>query len=287
MNNEQEITNGTAQIKEKCPWYWRLNAIIGERPSIVPTGTGNNSSSYDTTLLLTSNTLIDTMSSEPVSDVPGEESLDFVHHDASAMARDDTDSTSTSSEGEIQELKVEGMAGKKRKVMETREKKTVEGKKMMAKSGKSVPATIQPVTKKKKTGIEKLEALATKEEETTQKMLDLKREKTKGVMERALAKIKASAEIKIQRERIKAELAAKKMDHEFQLRMAQIKQNPPAQHFGGNAITASTSGWSDGGSVTPSTYTGDFNFDDNSSFYDSVHFSNTTLPSDGTTADSF
>jgi hypothetical protein len=98
------------------------------------------------------------------------------------------------------ELVAEGKGAGKRRAVEMGDQKTVEARKTVAKQGTSSPAAAQPPAKKKQTGIERLEVLATKEEETTQKMLDLKKVKAQGVTERALAKIKASAEIKIQRE---------------------------------------------------------------------------------------
>jgi hypothetical protein len=193
------------------------------------------------------------------------------------------------------ELVAEGKGAGKRRAVEMGDQKTVEARKTVAKQGTSSPAAAQPPAKKKWTGIERLEVLATKEEETTQKMLDLKKVKAQGVTERALAKIKASAEIKIQRERMRAELTAKKLDHEFQLRMAQINHVPPAQpYFGASTSTisagnsmhgTSSSGWSGAGSATPSMYSGDFDFDDSSSLYSSLNLSDGTvqLPPDSTT----
>ena len=118
----------------------------------------------------------------------------------------------------------------------------------------------QPAAKKAKTGISKLEAATIKEEETTQKVLDLKKTKAQGATERELAKIC----VKTQQYKLKAELAskkldmeAKKMEHKFQLHMAQLGHHQPGpsnfeiSHKTG--APSSSSGWSDAGSMMPST----------------------------------
>ena len=63
--------------------------------------------------------------------------------------------------------------------------------------------------------IEKINAITAKEEETTQKMLELKKLKVKGENDKVLARIKAKADVKIQQMKLQAELAQKKLDNEF------------------------------------------------------------------------
>ncbi|KAF8221639.1 hypothetical protein L208DRAFT_1530552 [Tricholoma matsutake] len=51
MERNNSLTQSWAVIKEKCPWFFKLKAIIDEHPSAVPVGVGNNSSSYDVSIL--------------------------------------------------------------------------------------------------------------------------------------------------------------------------------------------------------------------------------------------
>jgi len=67
------------------------------------------------------------------------------------------------------------------------------------------------------------------EEKTTQKVLDLKKAKVKGQMDKDLAKIWVEADLKMQQNKLKVELVtkkldmeAKKMEQEHQLCMAQM-----------------------------------------------------------------
>jgi hypothetical protein len=46
------LTEGyPAAVREKCPWYFKMKAIIDECPSLVPVGLRNNNSTYDVSLL--------------------------------------------------------------------------------------------------------------------------------------------------------------------------------------------------------------------------------------------
>jgi hypothetical protein len=141
--------------------------------------------------------------------------------------------------------------------------------KTSARAGKSTPVAGQRASKKPKTGIEKISAIVAKEEETTQKVLDLKKLRVKGENDKELAKIKAKTEVKIQQMKLRAELtqkklelAQKKMDNEFQLQMAWMghPQMGPAytQASSSSMIhsnrAASGSGFSDVASVTSSSH---------------------------------
>jgi transcriptional regulator with GAF, ATPase, and Fis domain len=105
--------------------------------------------------------------------------------------------------------------------------------KTSARAGKSTPAAptaSQRALKKAKTGIERISAIAAKEEETTQKVLELKKLKAKGEYDKSLARIKAKADLKIEQMKIRAELAQKKMDlaqkkmdNDFQLELARMQ----------------------------------------------------------------
>ncbi|KAM6491489.1 hypothetical protein JOM56_013058 [Amanita muscaria] len=115
-------------------------------------------------------------------------------------------------------------------------------------------ASRQP-SKKPRTGLEKLNALAAKEEETTQKALDLKKLKATGENEKALARIKSRGDVKMQRMKLRAELAKKKMDNDLQLQMAQMgaarAMGHMSTHAGSSSMVYSNTG---SGSVTPSIY---------------------------------
>jgi hypothetical protein len=162
-----------------------------------------------------------------------------------------------------------GSSKRKATATDGMKKSTFDGKKTSACSAKSTPAT-QPAAKKAKTGTSKLDAIMVKEEETTQKVLELKKIKAKGEADKALAKIQAKSDLKLQQYKLKAQLAMKKMemeekrrDHEFQLRMAQLGQSragPSTESFGAMATTASP-GWSDVGSATPSSLLGELHSD--------------------------
>ena len=68
---------------------------------------------------------------------------------------------------------------------------------------------------------QKINAITAKEE-TTQKVLDLKKLKVKGENNKLLARIKAKAELKMQQMKFWAELAQQKLDNDFWLQMAQM-----------------------------------------------------------------
>ncbi|KAF8240324.1 hypothetical protein L208DRAFT_1234094, partial [Tricholoma matsutake] len=244
-------------IKERCLWYWHLKAIISEHPSIIPAGLGNNSSGYDLLILDTS-----FASDFDPSDGQGYD-IDLDNETQSGMADEfepedegDNDLAEGNSDGDKEEergkdqlARTSKVSTTKQKVVPVEEKKPgVDGKNTAACNRKSAPMT-QPAAKKIKTGISKLEAITIKEEETTQKVLDLKKTKAQGVTERELAKICA----RTQQYKLKAELAskkldmeAKKMEHEFQLCMAQLGhcQPGPSNFEISHKTGAPSSGWS-------------------------------------------
>jgi hypothetical protein len=91
-------------VKEKCPWYWNLKAIISDRPSVVPTGLGNNSSRYDVSLL-------DATSSHPASEFDTDV-LDLDDETESGIYNEDEDEldegNSDNDKGELAEEKGSG-----------------------------------------------------------------------------------------------------------------------------------------------------------------------------------
>lgn len=58
-----------AEIKGVCPWYWDLKAMISERPNKVPVGVGNNSSGYNTNLILSKAGDLSDSASEPALEI--------------------------------------------------------------------------------------------------------------------------------------------------------------------------------------------------------------------------
>ena len=104
-------------------------------------------------------------------------------------------------------------------------------------AGKSAPA--EPfVRKKARTGIEHFADIAAREEETTQKALELKQTKFKGETEKAVTKVRAQAEIQMNKDRLRMEYAQKKLELEFKFRLqAQAAQQPSSQ-FGGHGRPA-------------------------------------------------
>jgi hypothetical protein len=90
----------------------------------------------------------------------------------------------------------------------------VDEKKPMAPCpGKSTPALTQRKTSK--SAIDKFSKIAAKEEETTQRVIKLKKTKLKASTDREIAKVKSKAEIKMNQDRLRAELEMKKMEYEY------------------------------------------------------------------------
>ena len=245
----------------KCPWYWQLKAIISERPNQVPTGIGNNTSNYDVSLLLApahTSELGDTSS----DGIIGFDDMQHVDGDG-----DDTGSKEVGNEshetddglgdeGSEEEVQVVIKESAKRKAAVLEETKPViTAKKTAPQKGKSTPAN-QSASKKSKTGAERMNAVSVKEEETTQKLLELKKTKVRAETEKQVAKVRAKADVRMQVDKLKADIAVKKMELEYKLKMAQlghIDHDHPVGHtsFSRNAAASSSSGgWSGAGSTT-------------------------------------
>jgi hypothetical protein len=104
----------------------------------------------------------------------------------------------------------------------------VDEKKPMAPCpGKSTPASTQRKTSK--SAINKFSEIAAKEEETTQRVIELKRTKLKASTNREIAKVKSKAEIKINQDRLCAELEMKKMEYEYRFKLAAVQPGGPPQ----------------------------------------------------------
>lgn len=95
-------------------------------------------------------------------------------------------------------------------------------------------------------------------------MLELKKLKVKGENDKVLVRIKAKADLKMQGMKLRADLAQKKMDNEFRLQMAQMghasaEAGPSNTMY--SSAAALSSGYSDAGSATPSTFLNDLKLD--------------------------
>lgn len=104
-------------------------------------------------------------------------------------------------------------------------------------AGKSAPAE-PTVRKKARTGIDRFAEIAAREEETTQKALELKKTKFQGETEKALARVRAQAEIQMNKDKLRMEFAQKKLELEYkfklQLQAAQRSQMGGQGHSSAN-----------------------------------------------------
>lgn len=242
-------------MKEKTPWFWTVKSFIAKRPNLVPTGVGNNSTGYDVSILQpgkgdnSETGSGDDGGGDEDQDGLGEASLgleeEFEGQSASVLiddwsqsnppSRSGIDDEDAESKGVVADEKlddgVDGLGyeedlavGEKRQRsgadFDRSEKKfKVEAKKLTTpRTGKSTPATTTSAPKKARTGIEKLSDIAVKEEETTQRIIELKRAKAEGVANKEIAKVKFKAEIEMNRDKLKANLASQKLEHDFKLK---------------------------------------------------------------------
>ncbi|KAF8958631.1 hypothetical protein BDZ97DRAFT_1761996 [Flammula alnicola] len=264
MSMDSNITSCWSRIQEKHPWFWELKSLISERPNMVPVGIGNNSTGYNVSLLQKPSALAEGDSESRNSQFressrdfdsqsePWTEALSLPPNFDEELERLDEDADNdegVDNEGE-EGTDDEHSAGQKRKGKDKKaeepkkrvkheEKKDVEEKKddkkvTAPRPGKSAPATTQ---KKAKSGIDRFSEIAAKEEETTQKVIELKKTKAKGYADKEIAKVKSKAEVKMNQDRLKAELAAKameleakKVELEFRLKLTQMT----AAHHGAN-----------------------------------------------------
>lgn len=238
-------------IKKTCPWYWEMSALIGERPNVTPVGLGNNQSSYDTSLLLPHGSESDSSEvgfPDVIDDIADDEDLDDHNGDSDANdikweqsivgspRRVDIDfGDGKDLEKAESEDGVEVKAEKVPKVQASRKKRT-EPKPAISKRAE-LPIKKEKV--QKRTPIDRFSDIAMKEEETTQKQLELKKTKVQGQSDEKIAEIQAKAKVKLQRDKLRAEYAQKKLDHEF--RMAQMTHFQPQNNFSTSNAFASSS----------------------------------------------
>lgn len=103
-------------------------------------------------------------------------------------------------------------------------------KKTAPRPAKSTPSTSTSQPNKKKSGLEKFADITAREEETAQKYLDLRKVKAEGRAARSLEKVRSKKEIQMNKDKLKADLAKRRLELEFQLRSGQ----PPRQEAPAN-----------------------------------------------------
>lgn len=248
-------TNLLGLIKKTCPWYWEMSALIGERPNVTPVGLGNNQSDYDTSLLMPNESEGDDNSN--LDDIDIKETIDIGDDEDSVDHKDIYDaewekamheSSSSAAPGDGDEP---GKEEDDRKVqIKVPKAPNIQGgpsRKKMTEPKPAISKRVEPPGKKekvpKKTPIDRFGDVAIKEEETTQKQLELKKTKARGQSDERIAEIQAKANVKMQKDRLKAEYAQKKMDHEYH--MAQMAQAARSQAqnsvFGSDSFASSSS----------------------------------------------
>jgi hypothetical protein len=227
-------------MKAESPWFFHLRNLIAARPNLQPVGLGNNDTGFDVDLLLRAHDGDDTSSAaaDDTADLPSQLS------DPIAIS-DDSDDDKELVAGPT----LAGLIKRKRKAVDSKPKDEKPAKKTKPQPATSLPATPALAVAEKPTNAkDRFSATILAEEETAQLALGLKREKNTAHKEVALARIHADTEIRLAKAKTKAdakreERAAKldiyrlKMEHEHQLRMAQMQQHagPSSMSFLGEA----------------------------------------------------
>ena len=179
-------------IKSTFPWLWEMKDLISERPNITPVGLGNSESTIDMSIYDTGYKL-DTFDSKPVTE------------DDDDMPDDDDDDADDADDAD-------DMISIRRKRSSNKRDKATPAQK--ARSLKSET----PGDRKKFKALDRFADLASAEEATNQKELDLKRLRSRNTF----AKIRAKADIQIQRDKLKAEMRMLEKTQEHNFRMAQL-----------------------------------------------------------------
>ena len=196
-----------------------MKAIIDKHPNAVPVGVRNNSSGYDTSILAPSGNTseidwsdlglalytIDDDDGGGEHDGDGEGNSHGDDEDDDNNLNGEVSDEPEGGNSEIEDVTMEKVPRKtpslktptvmKHKATAVEAPNTIETKpqKTSARAGKSTPAAASGTTaslrasKKPKTGIEKINEITAKDEETTQKVLELKKLKVKGENDKVLA----------------------------------------------------------------------------------------------------
>jgi hypothetical protein len=232
-------------IKETCPWFWKLKELIGERPNVNPVGIGNNASPIDDSVLGPSELdLTDdfTTNGDLTDDFP-------TNGDGPGDSATGDDPFKIESDGDS--LDSDSAPTRKRKLVPDVTDVGLK-KKTSAKAGTSMPAATPGATssKKPKNVVEKFVEVAKAEEETTHKILDLKKERERGKAAATVASIQAKKDIQMQKAKLRANAKQLKMTQDHEFRMLQLRQSLGGQ---GSAVSYDVGG---PGSLSAGTHMG-------------------------------
>ncbi len=237
--------------------------MISDRPNLVPAGIGNNTSGYDTSILMFSGgaQITDGDDAEVGVDEVGSGSDD----DREKEVDVDVDELLPSETEPVEEEA--GHSGKRKgDVLESAASKRLATrvKKTGARSGSSAPASSNLATTSRKgvKGVlEKFSDAAARDDETARRMLELKGKRSEASASIAIAKLNARADYKKTKELARAKLIEKKLDQEHQLRLTQLQLQAQMSMQGGGGHTQfgagmSLSGVGPGGSSGSSSWGG-------------------------------
>ena len=168
-----------ALIKKSIPWLWEMKALISERPNLTPVGLGNSESAIDMSGY-EAGYKTDGDGLKPVTDE--DEDVDL---DAGMLDADDEDDEDISIPRK--HPADSGYSAERKPVLQ---------------AWKAKAAKPDIHHDKKLKPLDRFAEIAAMEEATNQKLLDLKKLHSQATM----AKIKAKANIQIQRDKLKADL---------------------------------------------------------------------------------
>jgi hypothetical protein len=203
-----------ALIKKNFPWLWEMKALISERPNLTPVGLGNSETTFDMSIF-EAEYKTDGDGSKPVTDEDEDADLDADAADVNAADAADLLDADDEDDEDISIPRKRpadsGNSAKKKPVQQARKAK----------------ASKQDIHRDKKLKpMDRFADIAAVEEATNQKSLDLKKLQSQA----AMARIKAKADIRIQRDKLRGELRMleKKQEHDF--RMAQLNLQITQRH---------------------------------------------------------
>jgi hypothetical protein len=199
-----------AEVEKVCPWYFQIKCIVGERPNVKPVGIGNSASELDLDVLAPA-TQDDTSGPEDIEPIAPSENDD-----------DDTEEIHREDRRRTQNKRSASIAGLNEDIKPKLE--------TAAHPNVLKPTAVGSKSKKSK-GLEELVEIATVEEATCQKELDLEIQKSKA----KASKVQAKAEV--QMAAIEAKKEKEKRAHEvemmkFQLKLVRIRQVAPGTRTG-------------------------------------------------------
>lgn len=246
-------------IKNVSPWFFNIRSLIGERPNIIPAGIGNNTSGYDTSILLPSSepgepeegelsdaetvdsslSVVQGQVGDPMADNTqegvGSEGVGWAPFDDTALEKMlDAHSAVGGLEGAMKgsdlkddldglDVKTEKKAKRKASLTDSEpdHRRTI-AKKTPARPGPVATAAIKHVSKKPKplTQMEQFNAVAQLEEETAQRKIDLRKAKMQGSTSIQIANIKAQTDVRLAKDNGKLEIKRLKLIQEHELKMA-------------------------------------------------------------------